>query len=252
MNRFIILLALLFSFTAVAQDQPTQKVNQKDSQGRKQGVWKKAYPNVKVFRYVGQFKDDVPYGKFIYYYETGTVQAVVQFSNNGKTTRSLMYHHSGYLMARGKYINQKKDSTWVYFDDRGIISYQENYENGELDGQKVYFYEPKDNKLRVAKYEYYRNGVLHGEFKEYHENAKLKAEGKYKDGNLDGIIKYYHGNGRIRKVSRFEHAVKHGPWVFYDEKGQSVGTKWYWDGRLLKKEWEIEEKKAIWNEKHGR
>lgn len=252
MNRLLFLLALLFTLAVQAQDQPAQKTNQKDSQGRKQGVWKVPYSNVKVYRYTGQFKDDVPYGKFVYFYETGAVEAVVYFSNNGRTTRSQMYHQSGYTMARGKYVDQKKDSIWVYYDDRGVISYQEEYKNGALDGQKVFFYAPQDNKLRVARYEYWRNGVRHGEYKEYHDNAELKEEGNYKDGNLDGIVKQYHRNGRIMKVMRYEYAVKHGPWVFYDEKGQSVGTKWYWKGRLLKKEAEIEEKKALWYKQHGK
>ena len=248
MNRLIIFFAFFLSISVFGQDQPGQKVNQKDSQGRKQGVWKQAYSNVKVFRYVGQFKNDIPYGKFVYYYET----AVVYFTDNGHTTRSEMYHHSGYLMAKGKYIDQKKDSIWVYYDDRGIISYQENYKNGVLEGQKVYFYEPVDGKLRVSRYEYYNNGVLDGEFKEYHENTKVKKEGVYKDGNLDGIVKEYHRNGRLMKVCRYEHAVKHGPWIFFDEEGKQVGIKWFWDGRLLKKPAEIEEAKEKWLKKYGK
>ncbi|MCB9224842.1 MAG: hypothetical protein H6582_11730 [Crocinitomicaceae bacterium] len=252
MNRLFFLFALFFVFAVSAQDQPVEKINQKDGQGRKQGVWKQAYPNVKVFRYVGQFKDDIPYGKFVYYYESGAVQAVVNFSGNGHTTRSEMYHNSGYMMAKGKYIDQKKDSIWVYYDDRGIISYQENYKNGVLEGQKVYFYAPVDGKLPVARYEYYRNGVLHGEYKEFHENNKVKEEGKYKDGNLDGYVRNYHRNGRLMKLKYYEHGVQHGPWFFYDESGEQVGTKWYWEGRLLKKEAEIQEKKAIWDKQHPR
>lgn len=252
MNRLFIIIALFFGLSAYAQDQPAQKINQKDSQGRKQGVWKVPYSNVKTYRYKGQFKDDVPYGKFVYYYESGAVEAVIHFSDNGKTTRSQMYHQSGYTMAKGKYINKEKDSIWVYYDDRGIISYQENYKNGVLDGQKVFFYEPVDNKLRVARYEYWKNGVRHGGYKEYHENTNIKEEGKYVDGNLDGVVKVYHRNGKIMKVMRYEYAVKHGPWDFYDENGKPVGTKWYWKGRLLKKDAEIEEKKAIYNKQHGR
>jgi antitoxin component YwqK of YwqJK toxin-antitoxin module len=250
MNRFLFLFIFLISVWGYAQ-QPTEKINQKDSQGRKQGTWKVPYKHVKAYRYVGQFKDDIPYGKFVYYYENKTVQAVVHFSDNGKTTRSQMYHKSGYLMAKGKYIDQKKDSTWVYYDDRGVISYQEDYKDGELDGQKVTFYAPVDGKLRVARYEYWRNGVRHGEYKEYHDNTKLKEEGKYVDGNRDGVVKAYHRNGKIMKIMRYERAVKHGPWIFYDESGKSLGIKMYWNGRLLKKESEIAEKRALWDKQHG-
>lgn len=230
MKTLIVILSLAFSLGSIAQTD----INKVDSQGRKQGVWKKPYEKVKQYKYIGQFKDDKPYGKFVYYYEDGSVQAVMHFSNNGNLARSKIYHLSGYLMGQGKYVNQEKDSTWVYYDDRGIISYQETYENGKLNGQKVYFYEPKNNQLRVAKYEYYRNGVLHGEFKEYHENSKVKREGKYVDGNLEGNVVYYYPNGKMQKMTRYKHAVKHGYWIFYDEKGKEVGTKLFWNGKLLK------------------
>src|SRR5688572_17555325 len=121
MRILILLIAACSSLISIGQ------VNQVDANGKKQGVWKKAYENNAVYRYVGQFKDDKPYGKFVYYYESGDVEAVINFSDDGSVGYSKMYHESGYMMARGKYVNQQKDSTWVYFDDRGIISYQENY-----------------------------------------------------------------------------------------------------------------------------
>jgi len=227
-----ILLALIFATPMIAQGD----INKTDSQGRKQGEWKKKYDNVKVFKYTGQFKDDKPYGKFTYFRENGTCEAIIHFSNNGKLGRSKMFHTSGYLMARGKYVNQKKDSIWLYFDDRGTISYQENWENGLQHGQTVYYYQPREGKLPVARYEYYEKGVLNGEFKEYHENMKLKIEGNYKDGNLHGMVKHYHPNGKLKKICRYKYAVKHGFWIFYNEEGKKVGDKLFWEGKYLKGE----------------
>ena len=240
MNRILIILSIIFSLSAFAQE-----INQVDSQGRKQGMWKKPFDNVKVYRYTGQFKDDIPYGKFVYFYETGSVQAIVIFSEKGKVSRSQMYHNSGYMMAQGKYIDQKKDSIWVYYDDRGFVSYQESYLKGELNGQKVYFYAPRDEKLYVSRYEYYKNGVLHGEFKEFHENTSVKIQGNYLDGNLNGLVTEFHPNGKIKKVMHYKFAVKHGNWAFYNEKGVLIGTKMFWEGKLLEGD-EAEKKKAIW------
>ncbi|MEX1000521.1 MAG: toxin-antitoxin system YwqK family antitoxin [Crocinitomicaceae bacterium] len=243
MKSLLIALSLLFTISSIAQND----INKTDSQGRKQGVWKKAYPNAKVFRYVGQFKDDKPYGEFIYYYETGEVEATLTFSENGKVSRSKMYHRSGYLMAKGKYVNQQKDSVWIHYDDRGVISYMETYENGKLNGQKVYFYEPQDGKLHVARYEYYRDGLRHGEFKEYHQNTKVKIEGKFRDGNLDGKIVHYYPNGRVKKILYYKHAVEHGVSSFYSDDGKLVGTKTHWEGKLLKGE-AAEAKMKLWYE----
>ncbi|MFT4601027.1 MAG: antitoxin component YwqK of YwqJK toxin-antitoxin module [Arenicella sp.] len=227
---------ILFTFLVSASLVAQGDINKTDSQGRKQGEWKKGYDNVKVFKYTGQFKDDKPYGEFRYYRESGSCEAIIHFSNSGKLGRSKMFHNSGYIMARGKYINQKKDSIWLYFDDRGTISYQEKWEKGLQHGQTVYYYEPKKGQLPVARYEYYDKGILDGEFKEYHENMKLKTEGNYKDGNLHGMVKHYHGNGKIKKIARYKYAVKHGFWIFYGEDGKKVGDKLYWEGKLLKGE----------------
>lgn len=226
--RTITLVLFLTSFVGFAQ------VNQKDSQGRKQGPWKKPYESSNVFQYVGQFKDDKPYGKFVYYYESGKTKVILEYKTDGKTSYAQMYHESGYLMARGKYINQLKDSTWVQYDDRGIISYQEDYKNGMLDGQRVIFYEPQGGQFKVMEYSYWRKGLQHGEYKKYHPNSKVSEEGNYVDGNKEGEIKHYHPNGKISLVEHYKYAVRHGFQIAFDEKGIQLGYKFYWEGVELK------------------
>lgn len=222
---FILLLSINLTFAQ----------NKVDTQGRKQGVWKKPYKSSAVFQYVGQFKDDKPYGQFTYYYEGGGVESKITFLNGGKIAYNLMYHESsGYIMAKGKYVNQQKDSLWVYFDNKGQIKSQESYKNGKLEGQRVVYYEPIKGEYRVAKFEYYKNGVRHGQFKEYYANTKLKAEGNYRDGNLNGIVTYYHSNGRIERVERYRYAVKHGWWAFYSEDSKLLGKELFWEGKKLK------------------
>jgi len=230
MKTIILLLFSLIASSAFNQ------INVVDAQGRKQGEWRKAYDESTVYRFVGQFKDDKPTGKFVYYYASGNVEAVILFWPDGKTAYSKMYHESGYLMAKGKYINQLKDSTWVHFDDRGIVSYQQDYKNGKLDGYEIIYYEPVNGQYLVAQYISWREGLMHGEFKKYHPNMKLESEGQYDNGNLHGTIKYYHSNGKLMRIERYQYAVKHGYWIFYDEKGVQVGYKLYWEGIQLKGE----------------
>lgn len=209
--------------------------NKVDAQGKKQGVWKKPYKSNASFQYVGQFKDDKPYGEFTYYYESGNIQSKMNFSNKGNVAYSVMYHEStGYIMAKGKYVNQQKDSLWVYYDNKGQLKSQETYKSGKLNGQRVIYYEPVNGQYRVSRYEYYKDGILNGQFKEYYPNTKLKIEGVYRDGNFNGMVKYYYGNGRMERLERYKHAVKHGWWIFYDEKGIVLGKELFWEGVKLK------------------
>lgn len=218
------------------------QINQKDSQGRKQGVWKKPHPNNKsAFQYVGQFKNDKPYGEFTYFYETGGVQSKMKFNTDGTAYNTMYHESSGYVMAKGKYVNQQKDSLWLYYDNQGNLKSQESYKNGKLEGQRVVYYEPINGQYMVARFEYYKDGVLHGQFKEYYPNTKIKAEGVYRTGNLNGMVKFYRPSGKIERVERYQYAVKHGWWVFYNENGTQAGKKLYYEGRVLKGQ-ELEEK----------
>ena len=119
MNKLtrIILIAttILFSTTSLL----AQKVNRKDAQGNKQGSWVTFYEGTKNVKYQGEFKNDIPVGKFIFFYENGKVKAKNTYQNNGKDSYVSMYHENGKLMSMGKYVNEKKDSVWVFLDDHG-------------------------------------------------------------------------------------------------------------------------------------
>ena len=227
------------------------QLNQKDSQKRKQGKWEVFHKNTSIYKYKGQFKNDKPYGIFTYYYFSGRTKAKVNYKEGGRITYSQVYHESsGKIKALGKYINQKKDSTWTYFDNKGNVKSKESYINNKLEGQRVIYYEPYEGKYVVARYEYYKNNTLHGSFKEYHQNTKLKAEGNYVDGNYNGDIKYYYPNGKMERLERYKYAVKHGWWIFFDSTGKQVGTRLFWEGKLLKGK-ALEDKKAELKAKRG-
>ena len=75
--RFLLFFLLIFSFFCSAQN-----INQIDSNGMKQGVWKKTYDNGNL-RYKGNFKNDNPEGIFYYYYKSGELQLEKEFFHNG-------------------------------------------------------------------------------------------------------------------------------------------------------------------------
>ena len=209
--------------------------NKKDSQGRKQGVWKKPYKDVQIYKYIGQFKDDKPVGEFTYYYKSGNVESKITFLNAGTIAYNKMYHESsGSLMAQGKYVKEQKDSLWLYYDNVGNLKSQETFVKGKLEGQSVTYYEPQGDKYVVAKYEYYKNGIKDGQFKSYHPNTKLKSEGVYKDGNRNGMVKNFYPTGQIKSIERYRFAVKHGWYVFYGKDGRQVGKELFWEGNKLK------------------
>lgn len=252
MKHLLIVFSILIAGSSFAQ-------NKKDDKGRKQGKWVKTYPKSTIKVYQGQFKDDKPYGEFKYWYESGKVQAVMTFSNNGVDAYSKMYHEVGqYLMAKGKYVNKIKDSTWLYYDQRGRLSYEETYVNGKLNGERVVYYVdgvpgekgyytdesgmPRTGGTSVYKpglkyvVEHYKNGVKHGEYIEYYGSQKVKKRATFVDGNFDGKVKEYHNNGKLAKVSTYKHAARNGVFMWFDKSGKEIKRKYFLNNQELKGE----------------
>ena len=234
LSIFMILLA--FNLASQPGNEGEKPQNKTDEKGRKQGLWMKRHPDNTVPQYKGRFKDDKPQGRFYFYYPSGKTKAVVDYENNGKLARSVMFHETGEIMGKGKYVNEKKDSVWTYYDRKGLISMKEPYKEGELHGEKIVYYTPnkRTGEDRIAEITNFKNGVAHGEWKQYFTNGTVKAEGVFVDGNYDGTFTYYHPNGKKSSVKRYKNAVLHGWQRVFDENGKKLDEKLYLYNKELK------------------
>jgi len=173
-NNVLALLFVCWSLLSFSQ-------NASNSKG-KQGAWKTFHEDGKTVRYVGQFKDDKPTGKFVYYYRTGEPSMVVEHKIDG-TSECKSYHLNGSLMSSGNYVNQLKEGVWWYFNiDKKVMS-KETYANGLLNGV-IYEYFPTgaDEKFKVLQEVNYVKGLAQGPWKMYYKDGKLQSKGTYKDG----------------------------------------------------------------------
>jgi antitoxin component YwqK of YwqJK toxin-antitoxin module len=234
--KWIVLVFQLFLITSMGFGQTQGDGNETDLKGRKQGKWVKFHEGTEKKRYVGTFKNDIPIGKFTYFYETGEVSAVTDFINDNKTAYTRMYHLNGKVMAVGKYIDKKKDSTWLSFNDRKEIISQENYVNGKLNGENIVYYPSDPSKGKVKRYEItnYEAGLKHGKWIQFYSTEKTKAEGVYKDGNFDGRIKWFFSNGKLEIEGYYKHAVKYGFWKYYEDDGAFKSKVYYRNGQVIK------------------
>ena len=133
--KFFLLFLLAFSFSVNAQD-----INLLNSNGKKQGVWKKTYENGKI-RYTGTFNNDIPVGIFYYYYKSGELKLEKEFFHQGKAAATYIFYKNGNLKASGLYVNELKDSTWNYFNRDSVLILQEVYSSGKLNGVVKTFYD---------------------------------------------------------------------------------------------------------------
>lgn len=215
----IIFLFLSFSFVVLGQ-------NVTDGNGKKQGKWTKYFDNGKTVRYTGQFKDDKPYGKFVYYYESGEVQTVLEYQEDGSALAKTYFTH-GSLMAKGTFIDQKKDGVWWYFSADKLLISKENYKMGKLDGKSYKFFPTEMGAQPVILEEVnYVDGLAQGEWKRFYKDGKIQVKGKYLNGLQNGECIWYTTSGKAEVVGYFLEGKKNGQWRYYDDNGEYT-TKFF-------------------------
>lgn len=210
--------------------------NQVDEQGRKQGPWQKKYEGINVLQYKGQFKNDKPVGKFTYYYKSSNVKAVIKHDENSNRSIGYYFHENGALMSYGIFRDQKKDSIWLNFGPSQRISNTETYKNGVLHGKKVIYYIPEiltDKSQIPMSVAYYEDGLLQGEYREYHNNLTMKIAGTYLDNKKHGEWKHFDPGGKKTHLYRYKNGVKHGWSIGYDEHGGEHFKAYFYYGKRL-------------------
>lgn len=215
------------------------QLNQVDSQGRKQGEWVKFFDEQgygHVMRYKGEFKNDKPIGKFVYYYPSKKVRAIIVHEENSPRSEAFFYYENEALTSHGIYRNGEKDSIWTNFTESGFYSTEETYRNGELNGKRTIFYgealSDKKQKLPL-RVDQYKDGELNGESIEYFPDSKIKTKATYKDGAKVGIVMHYHPNGKPSIEEHWKNRKKHGLWKTFDESGKEIGRRYFKNGVTL-------------------
>ncbi len=185
--------------------------NTMDASGKKQGKWKKLDEKGTCI-YVGQFKDDKPFGIFTYFDTDGKKMTEMNFVKGDQIAYGKMYSVTGKLQAQGKYVNQQKDSIWTFFTEDGLLLSQEKYKNGKKDGKSVTYY---PGTKQMAEMKFFKQGLEDSVWTEYYEDGKKKAEGTYKLGNYNGRAVWYFEDGKINIIGNYVNGLKDGNWVYY-------------------------------------
>ncbi|MCC6371922.1 MAG: toxin-antitoxin system YwqK family antitoxin [Bacteroidia bacterium] len=220
MKKFCIVLLTLSSLIIQAQTV--------DASGKKQGYWKKKDDVTKHLVYEGEFKDDVPVGKFKYYYPNDSVRAIMHFKNGGKSAYAKLFHLNGKRMAEGRYVNKEiKDSVWTYYDETGVLISKEKFAMGKKEGAS-YVYFPDGN---ISEERHYKADLQDGVFKQYFDAKKLRAQGNYLKGQLHGHVVYYFPNGIEVAAGNYVNGFKTGPWLYKGKDGKITEKEYYVNGK---------------------
>jgi antitoxin component YwqK of YwqJK toxin-antitoxin module len=203
-----------------------QTINQRDKQGKKQGVWENFYDNdsMKV-RYRGVFVNDLPVDTFLYYYKTGELQTLM-IHDDRQYAYIINYYPEGDRMSEGRYWKQQKDSVWRYYNSQGQRVSREFY----IEGKRYGLWSIYHDNGKLAEEKNWENDLEQGEFKQYYRSGNVRRDAQYVKGALEGKAHFYHENGKIRMEGMYYHDAKNGEWVEYNEKGEVTRKLQYING----------------------
>jgi antitoxin component YwqK of YwqJK toxin-antitoxin module len=203
--------------------------NQTDGLGRKQGHWKKHYPNGELM-YKGFFRDDKPAGKMLRFYDDGKLKVEMEFSRDGERAFATMYFRNGQAGAAGRYSGQKRDSIWSYYSYyTGSLSYRESYRMGKKEGPSVTYYSEGPE----AEVIFWRNDMKHGSWRQYYEDSGLRLSSAYEMDRLQGPYRVYNRSGVMVLEGYYSDGEMDGDWKYYDGQGSLKYHLRYRDGVCL-------------------
>jgi antitoxin component YwqK of YwqJK toxin-antitoxin module len=158
--------------------------------------------------------DGIPMGKYVQFYENGTVQMIAIYKEGEIYGDVYEYNSNGTF--RGKYM-QHGDiviDSLIIFDENGNLEFSGFFnEIGKKNGDHCYLVNGK-----IDAVEKYRNDSLIGII-EYYENGIIKFYGEYKDYLPEGIEYTNHPNG-IRESEGVNHnGMRQGTWKYFTEEG---------------------------------
>ncbi|MDA0972319.1 MAG: hypothetical protein O2867_01165 [Bacteroidetes bacterium] len=207
-----------------------QPFNVLDDQGRKQGDYKKFFEGTEQVFYIGQFKDDLPYGHFQYYFREGGKKADMFYRPGGKDVFSITYYPAGGKMGEGKYISQAKDSVWNYYDEEQRLTSTEDWVNGKKSGvERVYF--PTGI---LAEELYWKEDLRHGPWNQFFEDGKPYLKGNFVNDVYDGEMTFYFPNGKKEIYGKCVNGMREGTWWYYNKDGSVRNQMLYRRGEVEK------------------
>ena len=200
-------------------------INRYDNNGRKHGVWKYFYADGTIMT-EGTFKHGQENGYFKEYDKDGNLISTAKYADGVKLEN----------VAELVKLDVRKD---YYPDGKVKIAATYNKE-GQLEGVRRE-YLPDGT---VEKSYIFRNGIMIGEgvvtekgerdgyWKEYFDDGRLRAEGKYIKDVREGVWKYYHPNGTIEQQGLYTKGNPEGDWRWYYPGGQVLREESYYNGLL--------------------
>ncbi len=236
--------------------QSFEKINQRDPNNKKQGIWKDFYDNLEVKKEM-KFNDDSLDGYVKEYDKKGNLLSTKKF-NNGKQILN-----APEIANVEVYTEQYQDGTLkyegVYSDGVAIgthFKYKQKYQCDSslilkddsislLSKEPIYINKLVCRNVPVpdSAIEYFDGTVVArgavdslrnriGVWSEFHNTGEFKGKGVYKEGNRIGDWEFFYASGKLEQKGKYDKKGRtQGVWKWFYENGQVWREELYVNGR---------------------
>ena len=199
--RFLFaLIAIVTTFSAVAQEYTQEKILYKNGNTKEEGTmylglrfgtWNFYSPDGKLAAQTDFYKDML-HGENISYYENGNKHEIYNYRANSRHGACEEYYENGKPKLKGFYNSNVRDSIWQLFYDNGNQQSEIVYDDGKIVSINKFY--TRDGKQTVT------GG--NGSMINYYDSGAKNSEGNIKSGVEDGKWVYYHENGKKKALFR--------------------------------------------------
>ncbi len=136
------------------------------------------------------------------------------------------------LKFEGRIHKENIIGTWKTYYESGRIKSSVNYKEGKIEGETFFYYDDENKTIRAEAF--FEEDQLTGNYFEFYENGAQKAKLQYSKGVADDEAWFYYPNGKLKIEGNYKNGLKHGKWVYFNEKGKAIGKEKWKKGEKVK------------------
>ena len=182
--------------------------------------------------YIGEFQNNLPYGKGTKYYSNGNILYEGDFIN-GKFEGNGKYICEDGDYYIGEWKNGLSHGKGTYYYSNGKISYEGDWINNKPEGNGKYIFE--DDEYYIGQW---KNGLKHGKGTMYDSDGKIIYEGDWINDKPEGNGKYICEDGEYY-IGQWKNGLRHGKGIEYYSNGTImydgdwINDKYYGNGKYI-------------------
>lgn len=141
----------------------------------------------------------------------------------GKERYKAFFPETQNVWYEGTIQNNLMNGTWRTYYPSGNLKFIVPYKDGKVNGTVFAHYD--DAKSTKKAEAIYQDDLLQGIYLEYYDNGAQKAKLYYENAKLENDAEFYYKTGRLKIAGQYKDGLKHGKWLFYDEKGEEISKE---------------------------